>query len=258
MSIEDLVGKVLEIKISSKKRGFTLAEVLITLGIIGIIAEITIPTLMYNIQKQDWVVKLEKTYTTFNQALIKVANDYGCAGDLRCTGLFDSSSQSLQTLGDGLASYFKVAKNCELNDNYGCSSNSVAPNYNGSGTRYSLESIGATSAYRFITADGVSIMIYSTVNNCSQVNGPTYLSQVCGWIYFDVNGLKGPNNIGRDIFRFFISNGKGPLLYPIGGSDCIVSGTSCSWTNGDNCNTNNPSGTRCTGRIIEEGWQMKY
>lgn len=258
MSINKFVYKILNTRIFFRgdRGGFTLAEIIIVIGVIGIVAEITIPSLIFNIQKQNWAVTLQKSYTNFNQALIKVSNDYGCIGDLRCTGLFDSSSQSLQILGGNVASYFKVAKNCGLNENQGCFSNSVAPNYDGTGTRDTTYDQG--TAYRFITADGVSISMFSSINNCSQVNGLTYLSQVCGWVYIDVNGLNRPNNIGRDIFRFFITNGKGPLLYPVGGSDCYSGGVSCSWNNGNNCNSNNPSGTRCPGRIMEEGWQMKY
>lgn len=237
-----------------KLKGFTIAEVLITLGIIGIVAEVTIPVLVSNLQGQFFVSKLQKTYTTINQVLIKLANDYGCGGDLRCTGLFDSSS-SLQILGDTLVRYFNVSKNCQLEADQGCMSNSVGPNYDGTGTRSTtMDSVN----YRFVTIDGVSIMLLSPIDSCSQNLGLTYLSQVCGQVFIDVNGLKGPNNYGRDIFRFFISNGKGPLLYPLGGSDCNSSGTSCSWKNGDNCNSNNPSGTRCSGRIMEESWQMKY
>lgn len=235
--------------------GFTLAEVLITLGIIGVVAAITIPVLISNSQKQQWTTQLQKTYTTLNHVLVHVANDYGCSDNLACTGLFNSSS-SLQILGDAVAAYYKVTQNCQLNANQGCFSNSVGPNYDGTGTRDTT--YDSFAGYRFVTADGVSIIISGTFNNCSTNDGPTYLSQVCSLVFIDVNGLKGPNNYGRDIFKFFISNGKGPLLYPVGGSDCNISGTGCSWKNGDNCNSNNTSGVRCPGRIMEENWQMKY
>lgn len=257
MSIKKIVCKALNYRINLNNSGFTLAEVLITLGIIGIIAEITIPSLMFDMQKQNWVVTLQKSYTTFNQALIKVANDNSCPGDLRCTGLFDGSV-TMQDFGDAVSSYFKVAKNCGLNSNQGCFSNSVGPNYDGTGTRNTTYDTATSNSYRFITADGVSVLITSNSDNCGSVTGFNYLTQMCGQVFFDVNGLKGPNNFGRDIFRFYISNGKGPLIYPLGGKDVNVSGTSGWWKNGDNCNLNNPLGTRCAGRIMEESWQMKY
>ncbi len=51
------------------KKGFTLAEVLIVVGIIGIIAELTIPELVNNFQKQVVVTRLEKFYTNMTQAI---------------------------------------------------------------------------------------------------------------------------------------------------------------------------------------------
>ena len=50
------------------KRGFTLAEVLITLGIIGAVAAITIPNLMTHFQQEQTVTKLKKAYSVINQA----------------------------------------------------------------------------------------------------------------------------------------------------------------------------------------------
>jgi len=47
-----------------KNKAFSLAEVLITLGIIGVVAAITIPTLMVNFQKEKTVIKLKKAYST--------------------------------------------------------------------------------------------------------------------------------------------------------------------------------------------------
>lgn len=57
--------------------GFTLAEVLITLGIIGIVAALTIPTLVANHRKKTVEVSLAKFYTTMNQAIKLAENDYG-------------------------------------------------------------------------------------------------------------------------------------------------------------------------------------
>lgn len=51
-----------------KSKGFTLAEVLITLGIIGVVAAITIPTLMQNSQDKEKITALKKTYSTLSQA----------------------------------------------------------------------------------------------------------------------------------------------------------------------------------------------
>ena len=47
---------------ASRKAAFTLAEVLITLGIIGVVSAMTVPTLMQNYQRQSYVTQLHKTY----------------------------------------------------------------------------------------------------------------------------------------------------------------------------------------------------
>ena len=56
-------------KLKNAKRGFTLAEVLITLGIIGIVAALTLPTVMSNYKKKVVVTKMKKFYSTMNQAV---------------------------------------------------------------------------------------------------------------------------------------------------------------------------------------------
>ena len=50
------------------KKGFTLAEVLITLGIIGVVAAMTIPNLITHNQKEETVTKLRRAISVFNQA----------------------------------------------------------------------------------------------------------------------------------------------------------------------------------------------
>jgi len=71
-----------------RHRFFTLAEVLITLTIIGVISAMSVPALLMNINKQDYVTGLKKFHSVASQALIQMAADKGCIGDLKCTSLF--------------------------------------------------------------------------------------------------------------------------------------------------------------------------
>src|SRR5574344_693563 len=57
---------------SKKSLAFTLAEVLIVLGIIGIVAALTIPTLMANVQKQQYVTALKKFYSTQTEGFARM------------------------------------------------------------------------------------------------------------------------------------------------------------------------------------------
>ena len=59
------------------KRAFTLAEVLITLGIIGVVAALTIPTLISNHRANVTMQKLKKFYSSMSQAQLMAINDYG-------------------------------------------------------------------------------------------------------------------------------------------------------------------------------------
>ena len=81
--------------VRNEKSAFTLAEVLITLGVIGVIAAMTIPTLSANYRKQEVVSKLKKVYSMVNQA-IKLSEveygeqanwdmDCGVSGSIKCT-----------------------------------------------------------------------------------------------------------------------------------------------------------------------------
>ena len=58
------------------KNGFTLAEVLITLGVIGIVAALTMPSLIANYQKQVTISKLKKIYSILGQQIL-LANSQG-------------------------------------------------------------------------------------------------------------------------------------------------------------------------------------
>lgn len=246
-------------KITKYDFGFTLAEVLITLGIIGVVAAITIPILLNSYQKVQYVTTLKKAYAQFNEVISQVAAENNCPGDLVCTKLFTATNQNL---GEEIVKHYKVLKNCQLNTGQGCMPTSVKPNIDGSGTplNYDDGSFWETSGgYSFITIDGVSIMVSGGDSDCSWDNSTHRtgnLTQTCKEVIFDITGpTKGPNIGGRDVFTYWLSNGKGPLLYPLGGADDSNSGW---WTNGYCWPGDVLSGEYCAARIMEEGWKMSY
>lgn len=59
------------------KNAFTLAEVLITLGIIGVVAAMTLPALIQNHTNKTVATKLKKFYTQINQAIMLSEAEYG-------------------------------------------------------------------------------------------------------------------------------------------------------------------------------------
>lgn len=74
----------------------------------------------------------------------------------------------------------------------------------------------------------MSILLRNLSNDCES---PTYSSgstgdmeKTCAYIIVDLNGLKPPNAYGRDIFYFYVTSKRGPLLYPLGGVDDALDG----------------------------------
>lgn len=248
-------------KMSRGYAGFTLAEVLIVIGILGIIANITIPALIASSQKQIYTTQLKKAYTEFNQALSQLTNDYGCPGDIVCTGLFGTGTTNT-TFGTELVKHIQTIKICGTSASLGCMPSAVNTQYDGKGLTNNFDdnSYWASSGgYKFIMANGSSVNLGSRVADCAWNNSTnvTYnLKQVCEFIFIDTNGpAKGPNYLGKDVYTFWLSNGKGAMLYPVGGKDDNNSGW---WGNG-HCGANgNKAGEYCAARIIEENWEMNY
>lgn len=245
------------------KKGFTLAEILITLGIIGVVAAITIPTLVNNYQKSQYVTGLQKTFAILNAAFKKYAADQGC-NDMECTGLFsDTIAHKQADWDDFFNNYLKVIKNCGLNVNQGCFPTEAY--FNAAGTETPDNS---NTYYKVVLSDGQSIGFQLFALNCNYYttmeNNPLY--RTCARIIIDTNGMRGPNKSGRDYFPYdAVVLASTHFVVAQGGSNAGVAycGTSCHWdkTNFANsyCGTAADSyGSGCASRIIEESWQMNY
>lgn len=254
---------------NKKKSAMTLAEVLITLGIIGVVAAFTIPTLIANTQKQEYTSNLKKAFSEINQALMKYAVDQGCSNDLQCSDLFVyslSTPQGQAIWQNFFNNYLKTAQICGMNTNSGCfpSSESFLNTNN-----YVLRTPDNDNyLYKVVLNDGISLWIYSDTNGCTtnkNIDPSNPLYDRCGVIGLDVNGLKKPNSGGRDYFdEIVISRFHG--LVPLFGSQAQAAmdgNTSHYWKNATNeaynCTTSaNSTGRACFAKIIEEGWQMNY
>lgn len=246
------------------KLAFTVAEVLIVMGIIGIIAELMIPGLIADFNKAQYVLGLKKAYTVFNQALRQASADNGCINDIKCTNLFAfvDGNATTEKFGDEIVKYFKILKNCKLTSDQDCWSDMTRLNYDGTPSASDTNRNSKDTQYKFTTVDGMSFAIaHSYSDNCGLMVGwQNNLSQVCGYLYVDVNGKKGPNFMGKDVYEFYIANGRGAILYPYGGSDA-ANGGGWWWNQQENqrrCSPANKRGDYCAGRIVEESWVMNY
>ncbi len=185
-----------------RKIAFTLAEVLITLGIIGVVAAMTLPTLIQNHQKRSLEVATQKFYSTMSQAVKKYMADEG-VDDLRNTPLASDnyeewySPEAIASIRNFVTKYLKVVKEC--NPSAEDDNNCFAPVYkywDGSAPDYNFTTYVYTSANRdYVLADGAVIRIKYSEDTVSP--GPIEL-------YVDVNGKKGPNRVGYDLWNMSI------------------------------------------------------
>ena len=92
------------------KSAFTLAEVLITLIIIGIVAALTIPTAINHYRKQQTASKLKKFYSTFGQAISRSVTDNGYYSTCDLTGSEDSQ-RTIDFVNKYVFPYLQIVKN---------------------------------------------------------------------------------------------------------------------------------------------------
>ncbi len=199
------------------KKGFTLAEVLITLGVIGIIAGITIPALISNYQDSVLKKQWKESYSILNQAMTAALNDNG--------GPFEGFS-SKTVMKDTFKPYLKYVKDCATPTVGICWANNVKqPNG------------GSTSGWEdnpgLILTNGMFIRFYQNNSSLGCAQTIYYSTGECGQIQVDVNGMKGPNVTGKDVFAVHVlSNslkpaGAGDSLRELSAANCATNGTGC-------------------------------
>lgn len=190
-----------------KKFGFTLAEVLITLGIIGVVAAMTMPTLLTKINEKIMVNKLKKFYSTMAQA-VKLNMEQN-PGDFYTTDRF------LDT--------FTIKTICTGNDT-SCAPSIYRYPSGGLMRDWGINDSKRNGTQYAILADG-SIIRYTHVNvgpagisgTCQGVFGTgDALQSVCAEVSVDLNGNKLPNTPGKDLFYFFVTSYG---VVPSGGVD---------------------------------------
>ena len=213
----------------TKRVAFTLAEVLITLAIIGIVAAMTIPTLIANYQEKVTVTRLKKAYSVLSQAFTLAISEYG-APKYWASYSYETDSDETVTrlLAINIVKQLKVAKDCGYASD-GCFPES-AYQFLASGNERDFEN--NEHYYKLILPDGflVAIQGYPTIN-----------SSIFGEIWVDINGKAAPNTVGKDLFLFNFSSNS-VLPYGYDKMDKELSTTSCSTTSG--------TGYDCTAWVI--------
>ncbi len=218
-----------------KRAAFTLAEVLITLGIIGIVAAMTIPSLIANYQKKQTVSQLKKAYSTFAQALVLSQYENGNSSDWDVTEAGSSYDDNLSYFEKYWKPYLKVIKVCKTMSECGYD----ITGYASLSDRNNYKYYGLFSVPGFIYGDGTYAYIrpYGFNNTNLQL------------LSIDLNGAKRPNVIGRDVFQFEIDISRG-----------VISGYTHNPI--DNCtkeqiNNSTENARACGGKIMADGWEIR-
>ncbi len=226
------------------KKGFTLAEVLITLSIVGIVAVLTVPSIMTSYQNRLYTSQLQKVYAQITGAVEMVMHDEGVDNfyETKAAMAQVCSNANTCTAGAGyfLGKYFgPVKKNCgNPNAANACIVGSASNPYR---KLDGGNSGGITSDYCVQTTSDAAVCMKKQ---------PNFI-----YICVDVNGAKKPNIAGRDLFCMDIKSNGAVTDYGSESADPAVAGAQP-----EDCNTAfagyNTAG--CMAAVMEAGWKMEY
>lgn len=170
-------------------KGFTLAEVLITLSIIGIISAITLPSLQSNIQNQTLEPQISKFYSQMEEGLKRYMATEG----------IETLPNDATWITPFVRNYLRVEYVCTGSDDTNCYADSykslngrAVANFGRTMLRLRIILSSNIGVFGGVLKDGATFTIY-------RFGGISRL-------VFDVNGKRGPNILGRDLFTATISN----------------------------------------------------
>ncbi len=208
---------------------FTMAEILLSLTIIGVVAAITLPSLTGNINERTWNTQRKALYARMSQAisLMPALNGYGTLVEGNdSTSAQDTATETFLT--DGLAKVLKINNICDNTHLEDCGVVTSFTNMAGSQTSmpttlYELSSWFRSVAYSgssystmdtkaaaFETQNGESIVAFYNQSCRTEYLNQESLTQygnaygfpqsnMCVNFIYDLNGNKGPNTVGKDI-----------------------------------------------------------
>ena len=185
-----------------KAIAFTLAETLVVMGIIGVVAALTIPNLNQSTGDREKVAKVKKIYANLEDAYGRATAVYGPVTewltlDLDENGNIDNEART-NRFAERITEFMKISKDCGL-DGTGCFANNYKTLVEGDEKPSPAED-GDIPMRMFLLADGTALAIKA------------------GSFVVDIDGPKGSNTYGKDYFRFLLSsrNENFGELQPVG------------------------------------------
>lgn len=229
-----------------KKFGFTLAEVLITLAVIGVIARVTLPALQTNVQKHQ-----------VGPALAKAINSLENANQL---ALQQTGARTLDQIplssGASNTNYFENA----IKDILTYTKVNRTQTYRSSDFKTLVAAVN-NKAYGYQTKDGIMYFRAPDPTTPRSLGStghlpPTYAGKYY-IVYVDINGQgKKPNALGKDLFLLWVDL-KGSVI-PYGGTayKAYTNSSSVLWESG--CKKNITNADACAGSIADNGYKVIY
>lgn len=221
------------------KSAFTLAEMLVTLTIIGVIAALTIPSLNSNVQKNETVSSLQKAHSTLSQATERMRVEYGPIGIGKN---WPSTDDDIANRNQRMSTFWFGESETEK----GFLDKLNYVKYSKTKTDWNTRKIKQLNkqvdnnipGYEVYTADGMMYIFDDKIYCSNKGLSPDDRSKCLGRFVVDVNGKKGPNQYGIDIFFFALVKYKG--IVPAG----EYSTEDCQY--GD-------KGITCAAKVLREG-----
>ena len=212
----------------ARRIAFTMAEILLSLTIIGVVAAITLPSLTGNINERTWNTQRKALYARISQAvaLLPNVNSYGSPDNWE-----DTATESFLTA--GLSKVLKINNICDNEHLSDCGFPSKIIPYSGSkitsiprtmyewhdGVSCSEKSVNIpnTKAAAFETANGESVLAYYNPRCLNLINyadtwSNAFYKRICVNLIYDLNGKRGPNVMGKDIGFITIMNPTDPIV----------------------------------------------
>lgn len=239
-----------------KKPGFTLAEVLITLAIIGVVATLAVPALNNSIQKNKVGPSLRKFISVMENANQRLLGD---SDVITISSLLDVNDDWEKTPDEYYQKISKYLLGVVRDYHIYMKNDHSFYDYNGSGYPGLYDPPNA-----FQMQDGSEFKYY--VRPRPAVHNGSYKGYIAE-IQYDINGFETkPNRDGKDMFHFYMDDNG--TLVPFGGSTFLGAYTDRAnaesaepeWRGGeDPCNDQKvANGMNCAGSVADNNWKVIY
>lgn len=197
-------------------KAFTLAEVLITLGIIGVVAAMTIPTLMNKTNDAEFKTALKKAYSTLNQVSQRAAFENGgsLAGFDTLPHISASADTNSEYFMEMFLAYVNPVKVCYTGDT-SCSKGEIDYKTH-DGSAWPAGWIVSPGTFPAIVLNDGSIWYFWAASTNCDSDRITDRNNCCGHIRVDTNGFKLPNKTASDFWEFEV--GAEGRIVPMGSS----------------------------------------